>query len=498
MAKQTINIGTVANDGTGDVLRVGGDKTNDNFNEVYSAIGDGSDLKISVSGATNNQVLKYSNANSRFEAGDPDIVTDTTPQLGGNLDVNGNSIISASNGNIVIAPDGTGRVSIDGLIYPNADGSTGQFLKTDGVGNLSFGTVTTTFNISDDSSTVDSFSTGSTLKFTGGNGITTSVGADEVTIAIDGAVVTETSSDTLTNKDLTSNTNTFNPITIADNSSTTTTIGLGETLKIAAGNGVSTSISGDTISIAATGITTNELSATANIANSQLTNSTITLGSTSIALGSNSSSLAGVSLSGTGNVDLSGTGSIIRVGYSGTGSFPNATTYNGAYVVDTSADKPYFASSNSYIQIMSENSSVGLLSDVNITSPAILNKQTIVFNGTQGRFNAGYATTSAVFDVSANGSTAYTFEGDGFSSASDNPTLYLKKGHTYVFNMNASGHPFRIQSTTGTGGTAYNDGVTNNSAETTDIIFTVDMSAPATLYYQCTNHAAMNGTINIS
>ena len=36
MAKQTINIGTVANDGTGDSIRVGGDKINDNFNEVYN------------------------------------------------------------------------------------------------------------------------------------------------------------------------------------------------------------------------------------------------------------------------------------------------------------------------------------------------------------------------------------------------------------------------------------------------------------------------------
>ena len=36
MTKQTINIGTLANDGTGDSIRVGGDKINDNFNEVYN------------------------------------------------------------------------------------------------------------------------------------------------------------------------------------------------------------------------------------------------------------------------------------------------------------------------------------------------------------------------------------------------------------------------------------------------------------------------------
>lgn len=37
MAKQTINLGTVAGDGTGDTLRVGGDKINDNFTELYDA-----------------------------------------------------------------------------------------------------------------------------------------------------------------------------------------------------------------------------------------------------------------------------------------------------------------------------------------------------------------------------------------------------------------------------------------------------------------------------
>ena len=41
------------------------------------------------------------------------VVEDTTPQLGGSLDVNGQSIISASNGNIVVAPNGTGELQLD-------------------------------------------------------------------------------------------------------------------------------------------------------------------------------------------------------------------------------------------------------------------------------------------------------------------------------------------------------------------------------------------------
>ena len=36
MAKQTVGIGSSANDGSGDTLRVGADKINDNFNEIYA------------------------------------------------------------------------------------------------------------------------------------------------------------------------------------------------------------------------------------------------------------------------------------------------------------------------------------------------------------------------------------------------------------------------------------------------------------------------------
>ena len=44
MAKQIINIGSVADDGTGSTIRAGGDIANDNFNEIYTKLGDGTTL----------------------------------------------------------------------------------------------------------------------------------------------------------------------------------------------------------------------------------------------------------------------------------------------------------------------------------------------------------------------------------------------------------------------------------------------------------------------
>ena len=92
---------------------------------------------------TSDQNLKFYNGSSwsSIQSGLTDIVGDSSPQLGGNLDVNGNSIVSASNGNIAITPNGSGKVILDGLSFPTSDGTSGQALTTDGAGNVSFNTI---------------------------------------------------------------------------------------------------------------------------------------------------------------------------------------------------------------------------------------------------------------------------------------------------------------------------------------------------------------------
>ena len=66
-----------------------------------------------------------------------------------------------------------------------------------------------TITIQDDSSTQDAVALGETLIFEGGSGVTTTVTDNKVSIATDGSIVTETSSDTLTNKTINSNANTL-------------------------------------------------------------------------------------------------------------------------------------------------------------------------------------------------------------------------------------------------------------------------------------------------
>ena len=59
-----------------------------------------------------------------------EVSSDTTPQLGGDLDVNGNDIVSVSNGNIVLAPNGTGKTKINNINYSEAAPHTVTYAAT--------------------------------------------------------------------------------------------------------------------------------------------------------------------------------------------------------------------------------------------------------------------------------------------------------------------------------------------------------------------------------
>ena len=91
------------------------------------------------------------------------------------------------------------------------------------IGNSSLSNSTVT--IADDSSTAVSVPLGSGFTILGGSGITTSLNGSEMTIATDGAVVTETSTDTLTNKTISGSNNTLS--NIANSSLTNSSVNFG-------------------------------------------------------------------------------------------------------------------------------------------------------------------------------------------------------------------------------------------------------------------------------
>ena len=72
MAKQSIGLGSVADDGTGDTLRIAGDKVNDNFDELYTALGDGSTLTsvavTAINNATANELVTIGATTTELDA----------------------------------------------------------------------------------------------------------------------------------------------------------------------------------------------------------------------------------------------------------------------------------------------------------------------------------------------------------------------------------------------------------------------------------------------
>jgi len=136
-------------------------------------------------------------------AGITDVVSDTTPQLGGDLDVNGNSIVSVSDGNIVLAPNGTGKTKVTNLQYDEditaltyaatitpdvADGNVRTITLT---GNLTFNAFTNPVAGQTLTLIIDTNGTGrtlsSTMLFAGGSKtLSTTDTTDILTVMYDG------------------------------------------------------------------------------------------------------------------------------------------------------------------------------------------------------------------------------------------------------------------------------------------------------------------------
>ena len=406
MSKQSLNLGSAANDNTGDTLRAGGDKINDNFNEIYAAIGNSTDLGISVANPATGQVLRYN--------GTTFLPSDYT-QLTSSLDVNGQTIISSSNGNIAVATNGTGDITLAaGGVTSIFDGATGEV------------DIPTKVKYKNEYTALSSAPTAASYA-----GYFFTVDGDDnpyvnINITAGGAgdvrakILTEYSGiDLLSDVDVTTNAPTNNQV-----------------LKWNGTNWVPADDTGNTGG------------------GNQNLFATITADT-----GSTTADATTDTLTFTGGTDIttSITGDTVTINYTGTPT----TTFSG-------------------------------LTDTNLAGVAQGNS--IFYDGSQW---VDIASPLIWWDIGANGASDFTFSGPGFPTTANDPTLYVSRGFTYVFDNTANGtaHPFRIQSTQGLSGTAY---TTGQSGSTTGVLYwTVPMNAPNVLYYQCTIHASMQGTINV-
>jgi len=87
MAKTVINVGSSANDGTGDPLRTAFQSTNSNFSELYSFLGDGSSLALSGDATLSSGTVTISNDAIDYEKVDDEFTTSSALTAGATVNV---------------------------------------------------------------------------------------------------------------------------------------------------------------------------------------------------------------------------------------------------------------------------------------------------------------------------------------------------------------------------------------------------------------------------
>ena len=452
MARQVIGTGSSPNDGSGDNLRAGGTKINDNFTELYNYLGDGTALSsgtwdIVSSGINTLSSVGIGTTNPRFT-----LEVGAVGASGTSLHVNGNArvtgIISATQ--VVIGGEtltGAGVTSLVAGSNITLSGSTGRItINSSGGGSTGVG------------GTWGNYTTGGTV------GVTTT---KKVKIQNDLEVT----------------------------GITTSTGGFVGNLDGIVGGNTPAVITGTTIT------------ANNNFAGNLTGNVTGTVSGNagSATVLASSRNIGGVAFNGSADISLPGVNQAGNQNTSGTAAVStnitvtdesNDTTCFPLFATAATGNLPPKSGTN-----LTFNSSTGTLSTNNFDGNATgltgtPNLVVGIITATSLEGNASDM-TAGQWVLGANGTSDYTFTGPGLSGAQNDPSLYLQRGKTYKFVNGMGAHPFQIQLTSGQGGTAYNNGVTNNGTSSGTVTIEVRQDAPDILYYQCTSHANMGGILNI-
>ena len=543
MAKQTVGVGSSANDGTGDTLRTGAGKINDNFNEIYAEFGDGTNLS---SGNTAGDILvadgtKFANVTT---SGDISISNTGAINLRTQTATNGQELTIGAGS----APSSTSNklYNVGGTLYWN-----GSTIGVAGGGSFS------SFTVSGDSGS-DTVTDGNTVKIATGAGLSSEAadasGTPTVTISLDLTTgltfegATENAHETtLAVTDPTAD----RTITLPD---ATGTVALTSDLTSYITASSSTAFTNKTIDADATGnnITNIEdanIKAGANIAQSKLdlavTTAEVAAGTLVVAsegIGSNNNDTTIPTSAAVKAYADSVGGSTITVQDEGSALSTGATTLNfvGAGVT---------ASGNAATKTITiaggGASNLNGLSDATVSSAdggqvllhddsdSFDNKYVKVFEN-----NSAYTTAlpmffgAQMFTISAAATdVGYTFENynsdgtdqnNGGTSGDPGPTLTIFEDQVVVFHLKwGSGHPFAIRTgasggsngtnlATGNGGDnlihiapdgTVTTGTSANAKSSGYLIWKVPhfgSNQASTYYYQCTAHASnMYGLIKI-
>ena len=234
------------------------------------------------------------------------------------------------------------------------------------------------------------------------------------------------------------------------------------------------------------------------------------------------------------NIKGGDAGRVVYQSATDTTAFVDPTSAANGHVLLWNGSNPYWGSvtaasgSSSGITVQNEGTIVGTASSITQINFVGVNVDVTATTGASGiatvnitdnigyahtagiatyAQTAGFSTTSGIstytseWTLSAGvGNTSYGLSGPGIVGTAYDPTIYLTRGQQYKFTNPIGAHPFQIQTVAGSAGVAntYYDGVDGNGVTSGTLTFNVPFNAPAVLYYQCTAHANMGGTIYLT
>ena len=249
------------------------------------------------------------------------------------------------------------------------------------------------------------------------------------------------------------------------------------------------------------------------------TNTTITGVITATSFSGDGTGLTGVTASGTGIIIKDGGSTVGTAGTIDFGANLSVSAISGAAVTVTASaggitiedEGSALSTTATTLDFVGDGvvaSGTGAEKTITIAGssvPANLTATTLDVSGitTSGSFvtdlidgsgtSRGFCTR---YYITANGSSSYSLAGPGQRNSVGNPTMYLMRGFTYMFENSTGGsHPFRIQYT----GTTTGVGTYVSGQQSGIQIFTIPHDAPASYEYQCTvpSHTGMKGTFII-
>jgi plastocyanin len=556
MAYQGINTGTTPNDGTGDTLVDGGVKINSNFTELYNLIGDGSTLAVgivTVITAGTNVSINTSTGNVTVSAPTPVSIATTDVDISRNLKSAGITTLGvttvtsfltagittlASQGGVTTTGGdfyvGGDLYVLDDVVYDEVTGRNINITGVGTIGNLVVGSgvAAGTLLIAGVSTLTGNVSLGGSIF----------LGEDKAVDFKQGKFRIYHDDSTGNNIDVSSGAFNINADTQIFNSGAGTTqviatnadgnfgteLYYNNTKRLETKHGGAgvlgyfrvTGISTLGIVTGATyygdGSNLTGIAVTANVSTNTLVVSGVsTLGVVTGATyygsganltltGADGSGLTGVVTTLTG-ADGSGLTGVVTTltGADGSGLTGVVTTLTGAngggltgITTLISAGSNITVTTNAGITTIS-STAVGVGTTANVSTNTLVVSGVSTLGVVTGATYYGNASniTNSKWTLGADGSSHYQFTGPGGLSATADPVIYLARGQNYEFVNNMGAHPFEIRSSNG--GSAFSTGVTNNAVSNGTLRFEVPFSAPNSLYYQCTSHAGMGGTIVI-